>query len=226
MKKDYESLKQCPLFCGIEENNFPDVLTCLDARERQYQKGETVFSEGSPASDIGVLLAGKVQIVRLDYYGNRSILTTVVPTQIFGEAFACTALKEFPVDVVAAEACRVLLLNAARLVHSGSCGCAFHDRLLFNLLNIMARKNLVFHRKIEITSKRSTREKLMTCLLMEAKANGSSTVTLPYNRQELAGYLEVDRSGLSAEIGKLRKERVLECHKSTFTLLPGKDRSR
>lgn len=93
---------------------------------------------------------------------------------------------------------------------------------IFNLLTVMAKKNLIFHQKIEITSKRTTREKLMTYLLLQAKDAESSTFTIPYDRQELADYLGVERSGLSAEISKLRKEHVLACRRSTFTLLVDK----
>ena len=100
-----------------------------------------------------------------------------------------------------------------------SSACAFHSRIIFNLLRLVANKNLIFDQKIQITSKRTTWEKLMAFLLNQAKIQGSSSFTIPYDRQELADYLEVDRSGLSAEISKLRKEKIIESEKNRFTLL-------
>lgn len=219
MKKSYAILKKCPLFNGIEERDLDAVLGCLGAEEKTYKKGDVILAEGDPAKYLGIVLSGKVQIIRIDYYGNRSILTSVEPPQIFGESFACAGLSEMPVNVIAGEDAGVLLIDARKITESFDSACIFHRRVIFNLLNIVAGKNLVFHQKIEITSKRSTREKLMTYLLFEAKKNGSSTFAVPYDRQELADYLEVDRSGLSAEIGKLRRESVLECRKNKFTLL-------
>ena len=113
-----------------------------------------------------------------------------------------------PVDVVATGDTSVLLIDAAAAQPG-----AGDSRLLFNLLRIVSKKNLLFHRRAEITSRRTTREKLMTYLMLEAKKNGSRTFTVPYDRQELADYLEVDRSGLSAEIGKLRREGVDHCRR-------------
>ena len=83
----------------------------------------------------------------------------------------------------------------------------------------MAMKNILFNQKAEITSKRTTREKLLAYLEQQAKINNSKSFSIPFDRQELADYLEVDRSGLSAEISKLRKEGLLECKKSNFRLI-------
>ena len=146
-------------------------------------------------------------------------IANIEPPQLFGEAFACAGLKSLPVDAVAAADTKILLLDAQRIARPCGNACPCHGQTILNLLHIVAKKNLVLHQKIEITSKRSTREKLMTYLLLQAKNAKSHTFTIPYDRQELADYLEVDRSGLSAEISKLRNEKVLECRRRTFTLL-------
>lgn len=218
MKKYFDALRCCPLFNGIEDKDLTGMLGCLGAKEENYKRDDIIFAEGDPAKDFGIVLEGKAQIMRVDFYGNRSILTSVGPSQIFGESFSCAGLDSLPVDVVATEDTAVLLIDARRITQSCSNICSFHSRMIFNLLNIVAKKNLVLNQKIDVTSKRSTREKLMTYLLIQAKNSNSNTFTIPYDRQELADYLEVERSGLSAEIGRLRKERVLDCKKSTFTL--------
>lgn len=219
MKQKTDNLGECPLFRGIAERDIEAMLGCLGASERRYKKGSMVFAEGDPALYLGVVLMGRVQIERVDYYGNRSILAVIGTPQLFGESFVCAGLPQLPVSVVATDDTEVILLDAKKITQPCSNACAFHSRMIFNLLNIVAQKNLVFHRKLEITSKRTTRDKLMTYLLFEAKGHMSNTFTIPYDRQELADYLEVERSGLSAEIGKLRRENVLECRKSTFSLV-------
>lgn len=219
MKDFFDILRECPLFDRIGDESLKEMLGCLNAKERSYKKGDAVFAEGDKAKYLGIVLEGSVQLVRVDYYGNRSILTNIEPPQLFGEAFACAGLKSLPVDAVAATDTRILLLDAQRIARPCGNACPCHGQTILNLLHIVAKKNLVLHQKIEITSKRSTREKLMTYLLLQAKNAKSHTFTVPYDRQELADYLEVDRSGLSAEISKLRNEKVLECRRSTFTLL-------
>lgn len=219
MKNFFNILKKCPLFNNIEDENLSAILGCLGAKKAFYRKSETVFTEGDPAKYIGVVLSGRVQIERVDYYGNRSILGNVEPGQLFAEAFACGKTEILPVSVVASDDAEVLLLDCNRVIHSCSNGCEFHSRLILNLLKIVANKNIHLTQKAEIISKRTTREKLLAYLMLLAKETGSNSFTVPFNRQELADYLEVDRSGLSSEIGKLIKEGKLECCRSKFRLL-------
>ena len=219
MKKYLKILKNCPLFMEIEEENLLRMLTCLGARIVSFDKKYTVLAEGSPAKYIGIVLSGSVQVMQVDYYGNRSILSELGTAQVFGEAFACAEISAIPVTVIANEACEVMLIEADHILHTCNNNCGFHQQLIFNLMKDLATKTIVFHQRIEITSKRSTKEKLMTYLMLRAKETGSNAFEIPFDRQELADYLEVDRSGLSAEIGKLRREGVLDSEKNYFKLL-------
>ena len=219
MKESFSVIRQCPLFNDISDSDLLAMLTCLGGKKVSYKKGQLIMSEGDSATLIGIVLSGEVQMISVDFYGNRSLVTQMNPTDIFGESFACADIEHMPVDIVASEDSEVLLIEARRITKTCSNACEFHARIIFNLLKLVATKNIVFHQKIEITSKRTTREKLMTYLMSEAKKCGKSTFTVPYDRQELADYLEVDRSGLSALIGKLKKEGVIDNDKSTFTLL-------
>ena len=212
-------LQTCPLFHGIQGADLSGMLGCLGARPVHAKKSQFVFREGDAAVYIGIVLTGSVQLLREDYYGNRSIMAHIGPTQLFGESYAFSGAQTLPVSVVADEDSQILLLDSRRIGTCCSNACEFHNQVIYNLLRLVANKNLVLHQKIQITSKRTTREKLMTYLLTEAKRSGSNTFTIPYDRQALADYLEVDRSGLSAEISKLRKENILECERSTFRLL-------
>ncbi len=219
MKNYLKILKKCPLFMEIEDENLLRMLTCLGARIVSFDKKYTVLAEGSPAKYIGIVLSGSVQVTQVDYYGNRSILSELGASQVFGEAFACAESPAIPITVIATESCEVMLIEADHILHTCNNHCGFHQQLIFNLMKDLATKTIVFHQRIEITSKRSTREKLMTYLMLRAKEAGSNAFEIPFDRQELADYLEVDRSGLSAEIGKLRREGVLDSEKKFFKLL-------
>ena len=219
MEKYLSVLQKCGLFAGIGEEQLFTMLSCLGAVLRVYEKNQPVLSEGDVPGRIGIVLTGAVQIVRVDYYGNRSILTELLPGQMFGESFACADVPKIPMNVTATENSEILLLDAKHILHMCSNACGFHNQLIYNLMKLVATKNLILNQKLEIMSKRSTRDKLLTFLMMQAKARNSNRFTVLFDRQELADYLEVDRSGLSAEISKLRKEGILECRKSEFTLL-------
>ncbi len=222
MEKDLsylDALTGSTLFADISRSDAAAMMRCLGGSAAHYKSGETILREGEPADRLGLVLAGRAQVARADYDGNRSVLTDVRPGELFAEAFAFADVARMPVDVTAVEDTDVLLLDAGRIVRTCANACEFHNRLIMNLLRVAASKNLVMNRKLEITSRRTTREKLLTYLEMQARAYGSAPFTIPFARQELADYLEVDRSGLSAEIGKLRREGVLESEKSRFTLL-------
>ena len=222
MEKDFpylDVLTGSALFADIQRSDAEAMIGCLGARAERYQSGEAILREGEPADRLGLVLAGRAQVTRTDYDGNRSVLTDVGPGEMFAEAFAFADVPRMPVDVTAVEETNVLLLDAQRITHTCTNACEFHNRLILNLLGVVASKNLAMNRKLEITARRTTREKLLTYLEMQAKRAGSTSFTIPFDRQALADYLEVDRSGLSAEIGRLRREGVLESERSRFTLL-------
>ena len=219
MKKFLNVLKKCPLFSDITDDNIIATLGCLKAKTDIFDKNYTILSEETPAKYIGIVLSGSVQITRTDYYGNRSILGNIGEGELFAEAFACMQMPSMPVSVIANEKTEIMFIDCSHILHTCQNDCPHHQRLIYNLMKVLALKTVMFQQKIEVVSKRTTREKLMTYLTICAKKNNKNSFKIPFNRQELADYLEVDRSGLSAQISKLRKEGVLECRRNHFRLL-------
>ena len=219
MEKYFDILSQCPLFSGISRQEMGLMLNCLDGKITGVAKGNPVFLEGDPARFVGVVLSGTVQIVRDDYYGNRSVLTMVSPGGLFAEAFACADVETLPVSVIALQNCSVLLLDCKRVLTGCSNACPFHSRLVRNLLQGIAQKNLMLTSKIRCMSQKTTQEKLMEFLLEQAKQQGSAEFVIPYDRQALADYLGVERSAMSAEISKLKKAGRIDCSGSRFRVL-------
>lgn len=218
MKQDFNLLRNCPLFLAIDENRFPYLLKCLGAKTANYHKNQSVFVEGDPAGEIGIVLSGKIQIVKEDFDGNRNIVASVEPPHIFGEAFACAGVRELPVGAVAACDSSVIWISCERLQSLCDKTCTEHNQLIHNLLFVVASNNLWLRQKIELISKRTTKEKLMAYLFSESKRQKSNEFLIPYNRQELADYLGVERSAMSAELGKLKREGKILFHKNRFRL--------
>lgn len=219
MEKYLEILEKCPLFYQIAPQDLLRMLNCLGARVLFFDKKYTVFAEGNSAKYIGILLSGSVQIIRNDFYGNRSLIQKVEVGELFGEDFACAEMEAMPLSAIADEPSEVLLVDCGHILHTCRNNCGWHQQLIFNLMKNLAVKSLAFHQKAEILSGRTTRDKLLSYLDLQSKKSRSSRFTIPFDRQELADYLEVDRSGLSAEISKLRKEGILNSRKNEFELL-------
>ena len=221
MPDNFDALAACALFEGVSREDRAAMLQCMQARAVDVAKGEAVFRAEGPAEYVGILLSGGVRVFREDFDGHRTIQVAVRPGDLFGETFACAGLSRLPVTAEADRPSRVLLLRMKRLIETCPSACGFHNRVVMNLLKAMAAKNLLLNQKLEITSRRTTREKLLAYLSAQARAAGSDSFVIPFDRQGLADYLGVDRSALSAEIGKLRREGVIESDRSAFTLLHG-----
>lgn len=219
MKKYFDTLKKCPLFYGIEEEDLMVLLHCLGVKVISCKKKEMILNDGDPAVNIGIMLSGTAQVSQNDYYGNRHIISRVEPSEMFAEAFACAGVPVMPVAIVANQECEYILIDSNRVMKSCSKACGFHRQMIYNLMKSMAAKNVFYHQKMEITSQRSTREKLMTFLAFRAKKAGNSSFDIEFDRQELADYLQVDRTGLSTEIGKLKKEGLIKNHRKHFELV-------
>jgi CRP-like cAMP-binding protein len=224
MEEFFASLARCPLFEGIDPLQYQTMIDCLHGKTVTVKKGNPVFLEGSPAQFVGVLLFGSLQVVRDDYYGNRSVLTVLQPGDLFAEAFSFAGITEMPVSVIAVKDSKVLLLDCRALLGLQNDVCGFHSRLLRNLLKEMASKNLRLSQKIRYMSQKTTRDKLKEYLLDQAKIHKSTEFTIPLDRQALADYLGVERSAMSAEIGRLKKAGQIDTKGSWFSLKTlGKD---
>jgi CRP/FNR family cyclic AMP-dependent transcriptional regulator len=211
-------IKKAPIFSGIGEDELSSMLACLDAKTSEYGRGEYILRAGDRAEAVGLLLSGSALVLQEDFWGNRNIISRVAPGQTFAEAFACSPGAALSVSVAADEACAVMWLNVARILSTCPTACAHHSRMIRNLLSDLAGKNLRFSEKLTHMGQRTTREKLMSYLSAEAQRAGSPEFDIPFSRQQLADYLSVERSAMSAELGRLRGDGVLKFDKNHFAL--------
>lgn len=219
MKKYIGILKKTKLFAGLSEEEIISMLSCLDGRVREYKKGEYVFRQGERISYITVLAEGELHIQNDDYWGNRSIVNRIGKGEMFGEAYAAPESGALLTDVVAACDSTVLFFDVNRIVSVCSSACRFHSTVIRNLFFAVSDKNRRLVMKIYHISRRTTRDKLISYLSDEAKRQGSSSFSIPFNRQQLADFLSVDRSAMSAELCRMRDDGLIEFERDRFRLL-------
>ena len=219
MKKYIPVLKRTKLFSGVGEDDIASLLSCLGARKKEYKKGEYILREGEHISDIFILVEGKIHIQKDDYWGNRSILSVISVGEMFGEGYAAPESGALLNDVVAVEDSSVIFFDVKRILTTCSSACRFHNMIVQNMFFAISDKNRRLVQKLGHMSGRTTRAKLISYLSEEAKRQGSSAFSVPFNRQQLADYLCVDRSAMSNELCKMRDEGMIKFEKSKFELM-------
>ncbi len=219
MKKYISVLKNTRLFRGVEDAEIISMLKCLNARPRTYRKGEFIYRQGEHVKDIAVLVEGNIHIQKDDYWGNRSILENLSAADMFGEAYFAPEGEILLNDVVAVEDSTVIFFDIRNIITTCCSACRFHSLVVQNMFYIVSEKNRKLVRKLNHMSKRTTREKLISYLSEESKRQNSNVFTIPFNRQQLADYLSVDRSAMSGELCKMRDEGLLEFEKNRFRLI-------
>ncbi len=210
MDLNQESLLKSQLFSGMSWKECCELLTCLGQRTQHYQKDEFIQLAGASIQAIGFVLRGSVKIIKEDYQGNLTVLASLEAGEIFGEAIVCAQITSSPVSVVAAETCQIMFLDFSRILSRCEAACLYHNRLIENMLRLLATKNLYLNQRLEILSARSIREKLLTYLGYLQRQNQDGSFRLPFNREELADFLGVNRSALSREISHLKAEKILQ----------------
>ena len=218
MKKYLKLLKRSKLFYGITEEEIASMLECLSATSQCYQKGEYVFRREERISAVAMLLEGGVHIQKEDYWGNLSILNKISEGEIFGEVYAALGGEEILNNAVAVKPSVVLFLDMNRILTMCPSSCRFHGQLIRNLLSVSASKNKMLTQKLEHMSRRTTREKLLSYLSEQSLRAGCASFDIPFNRQQLADFLSVDRSAMSGELCKMRDEGILSFEKNHFIL--------
>ena len=212
------NLSNTLLFRGLQDKEIDSLLGCLNAAKHSYKKRESILSEGNITENIGVVLSGKAMISCSDIWGNSSILSDVPPGSVFGEVYACIPGQPMLVTVSAAEDTSVLFMNVGRVLTTCTNACPFHVKLVRNLLTVCAHKSLQLSQRIQHTSSKSIRGRLMSYFSECAKQFGSNSFLIPYNRQQLADYLNVDRSTMCNELSKMQKDGVIEYNKNHVLL--------
>ena len=214
-----EILKQTEVFQDMKTADIEAILSCMAANTKKYAKDSFVLNFGDTITSLGIVLSGQVNVIMEDYWGNRNIITMIKEGMTFAESYACAENVPLRVSVQAAEDTEVLWMDVKKILTVCSSSCAFHNSLIRNLVTLLATKNLIMNHKLTFLTQRSTREKLLAYLYSQSKSRGSNAFSIPFDRQQLADFLSVDRSAMSNELSKLRNEGILEFNKNHFNFL-------
>lgn len=217
MKKYFEILCKVSLFQDINPNDLDAMLSCLLAETAQVEKNEILLMAGEKPKRVGIVLSGRLQVIKESFEGERTIMAILDPCDLFAEALCCAGVQESPVTVIADSDCTVMLVDFQHILQTCSKSCVFHHKLIENMLRVIAEKNLFLQNRMDIVRKKSVREKVLTYLEAFTLKQGRS-VTIPLNREEMANYLCVERSALSHELMKMKRDGILSYSKNSFTL--------
>ena len=219
MKKYLKQLQKSDLFNNFNLNDLESILNCLSPKVNYYKKKDMIMQQGDHVHFVGIVLSGSIQIIKEDIEGNINILDHLVINDIFAEAFAYADIYECPITVQATEDCEIMFIDCKRIIKTCSNACVFHLNLVENMLSMIARKNIMLNQKMEILSKRTTREKLLAFFNTQIQMNHSKRFSISYSREELAFYLCVDRSALSRELSNMRDEGLIKFKKNEFEII-------
>ncbi|MBO4837574.1 MAG: Crp/Fnr family transcriptional regulator [Clostridia bacterium] len=217
--KEHGFLMQTELFRGVQLQEMPELLSCLKARKKRFRRDQVILRAGDCPREFGLVLSGSVDLSVNYYWGGSSLLGRIGKGDIFAETCAALPGQEMRWDAVAAEDTEILFLDMEAVMTPCESNCAFHNRLIRNVIRISAGKNLQLSARMMHTAPKTIRERLLSYLTEQASAAGSPHFTIPFSRQQLADYLEVDRSALSNELSKMRRDGLITCRKNDFTLL-------
>lgn len=215
-------LTECALFRGLRRAQIREMLPCLSARQARFRRRQFLLRAGDRASSAGIILSGEAEVLQEDFWGNRNLLAAVGPGELFAEAFAC-AHAVSPVSVQCTTDGSVLYLNVRAVFSPCEKACAQHKTLSQNLIRVLAEKNMQLNEKAGFLSQRTTREKLLAYLSVQARRAGSASFRIPFDRQQLADYLSVNRSAMSAELSNMQRDGLLRTDRSCFTLCQPED---
>lgn len=219
MKDVIENIELINLFHDIKKEDLKIMFSCLGAYTKTYKKNEIIYLENHDIRFIGIILSGRVNMIKEDSNGNNSILVYLKIGDLFGETFACSNLTISKVSFVSANKCKILFIPFHKVLYTCKMTCTFHHRLIENMIEYISTKNVMLMNKIEIISKKTIREKIISYLQLQRENFGCDDFEIELGRVELAEYLCTDRSALTRELNNMKAEKIIEFEKNRFKLL-------
>jgi len=218
MEEFIELAKKNLLFKNITSEEIKSIAPCLNPKKKSYKASEYIYDAGDFIVNIGLINSGSVLLIEDDYWGNRNIIRHFSIGEFFGEAYA---LSRTPLNlsVIAKENCEIFFINVNAIMHTCNKNCSFHNVLINNFISLLAKKNILLSSKMENVTKRNTKEKIMSYLSSYSKLIEQNEFSIPFDRQQFADYLCVDRSALSSELSKLKAKKLIDFKKNHFILL-------
>ncbi len=213
-------LESTTLFRDMKEEEISDSLQFFCAKEQDFRKGDCILRAGETTDRIGLVMEGSVTIESDDAWGNRTILSSVGTGHFFAETYALLPTEPMLVTAAASKDCRILFLKIGSLQHLQKSNPPWMMKFISNLLVLSAHKNLALSGRSFHTAPKTIRGRVMSYLNAVSLQKHSRQFTIPFDRQQLADYLNLDRTALSKELGKMKKDGLIDYHKNLFRIIP------
>ena len=197
----------CDLFNQLTEQEFQKIYKCFDIRKIFFKKDQTILSNTKNAGTVGIVISGDAQLIRFDYKGTRTLLAEYSEGDTFGAIFSNISSGE--ISVQAKTDCEIMFVDYDHIINRCKKNCPYHNTIIENMINILAKRIYVQNERIEILTKRSTREKLLEYFHALAKKTSSKTIYLPFTYTDLADYLSIDRAAMMREIKNLKDDGII-----------------
>lgn len=212
-------LRNTPIFEGFTKEQIDSAIEKLNGRRKHYSKEELIYMEGDFINEMGIVMEGSVRIEKIDYQGNRNIISNVEKGAIFGEAYALMTGHPLMIDVAAGKDCEILFLNLRNLMSEDVMACDWYPVCIMNLLKNANMKNMELTGRSLHTSSKHVRDRVMSYLTAISNHVQSREFDIPFNRQQMADYLGLDRSALSKGLCRMRDEGMIEFRKNHFRII-------
>ncbi|MBS3991373.1 MAG: Crp/Fnr family transcriptional regulator [Erysipelothrix sp.] len=202
-------LRKCSLFAGLSPQELDHFIACKKPVVKTYYSRDIIFAEDSYIKEIGVIITGEALISKTDFYGNENIILHLKEADSFGEAIALAQHEPSRVNVIAKTQTVIAFFDISQFITGCQMFCSYHQKINENLLQVLAKKLIELHKKVDTLSKRSIRDKLLEYLNYCPKVE-SNIALIPFSRQELANYLNVDRSALAREMKSMIDDEIIK----------------
>lgn len=217
MKKEI-SYEEVPLFRNIGEADLKQLFFCLKSFRRRYKRGENIIMEQDSVKFVGIVMSGFVHMIKEDIWGSSTMIGFAEPGELIGESFALQEENESYVTFQAAKDTEILFLSAFGIIHNCSRQCSFHAEITQNMFRLMGQKAVQLMEKIEVSSRNTLRDKILSYLSMLSQKQHSRYVESPLSRTELADYLCANRSAMTRELSAMKEEGILDYDKNTYII--------
>ncbi len=214
-----DTLLKCSLFKNISKQELLSLLPCLNATLQSFDEHQLIFNQGNVLNYVYIVIEGEIEIAKTNFAGQKNIISLLNCSQLFGEGVVSTTKRLSPVSATALSKAKLLLIPYERITIGCKNGCSFHFSLIHNMMNLLAEKNYHLNNKMDIILLKSMREKLLSYLTFEAQRTNSKSFTLPFNRNQLADYLNVSRPSMCRELARMKEEGLIDYYQNSFKLL-------
>lgn len=213
-----QNLIDMPLFDGLDTEEIGEVLSRVNVLVKRFRKSDYIFLAGDCVENLCIVINGTVQMIKEDIWGDKSIIANLGAGSVFAESYLGRRHDRSIVSYFAASDSEVLMLPFGRILDNPH-NTRAHNKLMCNIVAILADNNSKLIEKTEILCKKTLRGKILAYLEQEAYNTGARRFVVPFSRTDLANYLDADRSALTRELARMRDEGIIAFEKNTFEIL-------